>query len=223
MQHRIGRRKMAGKFPIEYEINPISVRGGRAWLTVKVKNISEDPLTGLNVRLNSLDTYAIEVIEDAELVSSLAPDEEEKLHFQVAAQRSGGVYVSVDGRWAGEPFHWESPSRRIAVGEELAELVSVFALSEPHPRRGEPVTIEATLRGLTMSGGLILEFWADTPSGESISVDKTATDVLNPGETATYKSDEFVPEEEGIYVLHAYLFDNTRRIGHETDYLSITT
>ena len=214
---------MAGKFPIEYEISPTSVRGGRSWLTVSIRNISEDPLTGLNVRLNSLDTYAIEVLEDAELVASLAPDEENELHFQVAAQRSGGVYVSVDGRWAGEPFHWESPSRRIAVGDELAELVSVFVLSEPHPRRGEPVTIEATLRGLTMSSDLILEFWVDTPGGESISVDKTATDLLNPGETAIYKSDEFVPEEEGIYVIHAYLFQDTRRIGHETDYLSITT
>ena len=128
---------MAGKFPIEYEISPKSVRGGRSWLTVRIENISEDPLTGLNVRLNSLDTYAIEVMQDAELVSSLAPDEEEELHFQVAAQRSGGVYISVDGRWAGEPFHWESPSRRIAVGDELAELVSVFVLSEPQPRRGD--------------------------------------------------------------------------------------
>jgi hypothetical protein len=214
---------MAGKFPIQYEIEPKSIRGGRSWLAATVKNISEDLLTGLNVRLNSLDTYAIEVLDDAQFVRSLAPDEGKELHYQVAAERSGGIYLSVDGRWAGEPFHWESPSRRIAVGNEVAELVSVFALSEPHPRRGEPVTIEATLRGLTTSSGLILEFWVETPSGESISVDKTATDLLNVGETATYKSDEFVPEEEGIYVIHAYLFDVTRRIGHKTDYLSITT
>ncbi len=212
---------MAAKFPIEYDITPKSVPAGTTWLTVSLKNVSQDALTGLNVRLNSLDTYAIDVQEDAALVSSLEPGEEQELHYQVAAQRSGGVYVSADGRWAGEPFHWECPSRRIAVGDELVELVSVFALSEPHPRPGESITIDATLRGLTTASGLILEFWVVTPSGESVSVDKTATDLLSPGEVAVYTSDPFVPEEQGIYVIHVYLFDDTRRIGHETDYLSI--
>jgi hypothetical protein len=213
---------MAAKFPIEYEISPRSIRAGRSWLAVSLKNVSEDALTGLNVRLNSLDTYAIDIEEEATFVSSLDPDEGEEFHFQVAAQQSGGLYISVDGRWAGEPFHWESPSRRIAVGDEIAELVSVFAVSERHPRVGEPVTIEATLRGLTIARGLIIEFWVESPRGESIAVDKTATDPLSPGETATYKADPFVPEEEGIYVIHAYLFDDTRRVGHKTDYLSIT-
>ncbi|MEA3375849.1 MAG: hypothetical protein U9R72_06590 [Chloroflexota bacterium] len=214
---------MAGKFPIQYQINPTSTPAGRSWLDVSLKNISQDPLTGLDVRLNSLDTYAIEVLGDAEYVSSLAADEEVQLNYRVAARRSGGVYVSVDGRWDGEPFHWESPARRIAVGHQVAELVSVFVLSDPHPRRGEPIHVEATLRGLTTAGGLILEFWVETPSGESISVDKTATDPLSPGEVVTYRPDPFVPEEEGIYVIHAYLFDGTDRIGHATDYLSITT
>lgn len=214
---------MAAKFPIRYDINPRSIPAGRSWLNVSLENISDDPLSGLNVRLNSLDTYSVRVVGDAKLVSSMKPGEDVTLHYQVGAERSGGVYISADGRWAGEPFHWESPSRRIAVGKEIAELVSVFVLSEPHPRRGEPVIIEATLRGLSASSGLILEFWVDTPKGESISVDKTATDPMTVGEVATYKSDEFVPEEEGIYVIHAYLFDDTRRIGHETDYLSITT
>jgi len=213
---------MAAKFPIEYEISPKSIRAGRSWLAVSIKNVSENALTGLNVRLNSLDTYAISVPEDAKYVAKLGPDEGEELHFQVDAQQAGPVYVSIDGRWAGEPYHWESPSRRLAVGDQVAELVSVFALSEPHPRAGEPVVIEATLRGLMLSSGLILEFWVETPSGESISVDKTATDTLNPWEAQTYKADEFVPEEEGIYVIHAYLFEDTTRIGHGTDYLSIT-
>ncbi len=214
---------MAAKFPIRYEINPQSIQAGRSWLDVRLQNVSEDTLSGLDVRLNSLDTYAIEVVENSKFVSSMAPDEEVELHYPVGAERSGGMYISADGRWGGEPFHWESPARRIAVGKEIAELVSVFVLSEPHPRRGEPVTIEATLRGLTPASGLILEFWVVSPSGESISVDKTATDLLTVGEVATYESDEFVPEEEGIYVIHAYLFDDTRRIGHETDYLSMTT
>jgi hypothetical protein len=211
---------MAAKLPVAYEINPKSVQVGISWVTVSLKNVSQDPLTGLNVRLNSLDTYAIDVQEDARFVSSLAADEGEEFHYQVAAQRSGSLYISADGRWAGEPFHWESPPRRIAVGAELAELVTVFGLSEPYARPGETLTIEAVLRGLTTTSGLILEFWVETPSGESLSVDKTATDLLNPGQVETYKAD-FVPEEEGIYVIHAYVFDDTRRIDHKRDYLSI--
>lgn len=214
---------MAAKFPIRYRIKPKSVEAGRSWIDVRVENLSQDSLTGLNVRLNSLDTYAIELVSDAKFISSLAPGENEELHYQVTTRESGAVYVSMDGRWDGEPFHWESPSRRIAVGGEIAELVSVFALTEPHPRPGEPITIEATLRGLTTSSGLILEFWVETPDGESISVDKTATDPLAPGEVSTYKSDPFMPDEEGIYGIHAYLFDDTRRIGHRTDYLSTVT
>ncbi len=214
---------MAAKFPIAYDIDPKSVPAGRSWVTVTLENVSEDGLSGLNVRLNSLDTYAIEVVDDAQFVASLGPGEERALRFQLGARQSGGVYISVDGRWGGEPFHWESPSRRIAVGAEIIELVSAFILSDPEPRRGEPVIIKATLRGLTMASRLVLEFWVETPSGNSISVDKTATDLLNPGEVATYKSDPFIPEEEGIYVIHVYLFDGTRRIGYGTDYLTITT
>ncbi len=213
---------MAAKFPVEYQIKPMSVSAGRSWLTVAVKNISEDALTDLNVRLNSLDTYAIDVEDDAAFVSSLDAGEQTELDYQVAGRQSGGVYLSLDGRWGGEPFHWESPVRRIAVGDEVAELVSVFAVSDPHPRAGEPITVEATLRGLTPSSGLVLEFWVETPAGDSISVDKTATEPLGVGEVETYKADPFVPEQEGIYVIHAYLFDGTRRIGHERDYLSIT-
>ena len=214
---------MGAKFPIAYEIEPESIPAGRSWLTISLSNVSQDPLTGLNVQLNSLDTYAIEVVEDAQFVSALEPDDEVALRYQVGARTSGGVYVSADGRWGGEPFHWESPPRRVAVGAETAELVSVFVLSDPEPRRGESVTIEATLRGLTTASGLILEFWVETPSGESMSVDKTATEFLNPGEVATYKSDPFVPEEEGVYVIHVYLFDGMRRIAHGTDYFSIAT
>jgi len=184
---------MAAEFPLQYEISPRTLRGGRSWLVVNLKNISQDPLTGLHVRLNSLDTYAIDVHEDAKFVSALHADQGTELHHRVGAQQSGGVYISADGRRAGEAFHWESPSRRIAVGDRVAELVSVFALAEPYPRAGEPIVIEATLRGLTLSSGLILEFWVETPSGESISVDKTAADVLSPGEAQMYKADPFFP------------------------------
>jgi hypothetical protein len=33
---------------------------------------------------------------------------------------------------------------------------------------------------------------------------------------------EMTPDEEGLYVLHAYLYDGPERIGHEIEHLSIS-
>ncbi len=212
---------MAAKYPVRYSLSPRSVESGDSWLTVTIENLGDEALTELNVRLNSLDTYSIDVQEPEKYLAELEPGEEAQLHYRITAQQASSVYVSLDGRWGQEPFHWESPAQRIVVGEEMVELVSLFALTEPYPQIGEPITCEATLRGIVPSTGLILEFWLEKPSGESVSLDKVATAPLGPGETAQYTA-HFTPEEEGFYVLHAYLFDDLRRIGHATEYVSIS-
>lgn len=212
---------MAAKYPIRYDFSTQTVRSGDSWLTVTVENLGDEPLIGLSARLNSLDTYSVDVQEPEKYLADLAPGEEAQLHYRITAQQSSSVYVSLDGRWAEEPFHWESPARRIVVGEEMVELVSFFALTEPRQQLGQPITCEARLRGVVPSAGLILEFWLEKPSGESVSLAKVATEPLAPGETTRYTA-EFTPEEEGIYVLHAYLFDDLQRIGHAVEYVSIS-
>lgn len=212
---------MAMNYPIEYEVRPKAVAEGMRWLTLSLKNIGNRELKDLDVRLNSLDTYSILVRGLGELIPTLEPGEEEELPFHVSAQTTGRVYVVLNGRKNGRRFHWESPEIFIRVGEQPAELVSLFALTEPHARLGEPIKCEATVRGLIASAGLVWEFWAEVPGGEFKSLAKGGVGALDAGEEARYTF-EITPDREGIYVLHAYLYQGARRIDHRTEYLSIS-
>jgi hypothetical protein len=207
---------MAILYPIQYELNPKDQERGIHWVTLSLKNTGGEDLTHLDVRLNSLDAYSITIYGTGSYVSSLGPGQESVLPFQVQANATGRVYVSLDGFQDGEPFHWESPDMRLKVGQELAELVSLFALTQPYPPAGEQIKCEATLLGLVPSRGLRLEFWAETPSAEFEELGTVETKDLSGGEVARYAA-EVTPEEKGLYTIHAYLYHGTRRIGHEIE------
>jgi hypothetical protein len=89
-------------------------------------------------------------------------------------------------------------------------------MTPPYPPLEETLRIEATLVGLEKSEGLDLEFWADTPSGEFLDLAKIETKALAANEEATYTA-AITPKEEGCYTIHAYLYDDLKRIGHEKD------
>jgi len=207
---------MAIRYPIQYELNPKSQERGMRWATLSLRNVGDEELTLLDVRLNSLDAYSITIHGTGSYVPSLGPKEEKVLPFQMQANATGRVYVSLDGFKNGEPFHWESPDMRLKVGQELAELVNLFALTQPYPPAGEQIKCEATLLGLAPSRGLKLGFWAEMPNGEFEELGMVETKELSGGEVARYAA-EVTPEEEGLYTIHAYLYHGTRRIGHEVD------
>jgi hypothetical protein len=211
---------MAIKYPLEYELTPTSMDSGRHWVTLRVKNIGTQDLTGLDLNLNSLDAYSISVLGTGSYISILEPNESRELPFQVSANRTGSLYLTLDGWKDGERFHWESPGLPITVGAESAELVSLFAMTEPYSIVGERVRCEATVRGLGQSEGLKLEFWADTPGGEFEELAIVETKALSPGEEATYSA-EVAPDEEGLYTIYAYLYDGVRRIGREVEYVYV--
>ncbi len=129
---------MATRFPLEYEIKPKSVPAGMRWLTLRLKNIGTEPLTGLDVRLNSLDAYSISVYGTSSYIAVLSLGEEQLIPFQVAANGTTSVYATVDGWQDGDTFHWETPGMLVIVGEEAAELVSLFAMTEPYPAQPIP-------------------------------------------------------------------------------------
>jgi len=212
---------MTIKYPIEYELTPKNVATGTRWVTLTLKNISDESLTGLDVRLNSLDAYGLNVYGTGSYVSILSPNEEKEIPFQVSANRTTSVYTSVDGWRDGNPFHWESPAILITVGEEVAELVSLFAMTEPYPPAKKTIKCEATVRGLAESEGLRLEFWADTPGGEFEELATVETAELDTGETARYTA-EITVEERGSYTVYAYLYDGMRRIGRKTEHIYVT-
>lgn len=206
--------------PMEYELKPQTVDQGLTWVNLSLTNVGTKDLRHLDIRLNTLDTYSVEVHDNSTYLDVLRVDEEKQIPFQITAQRRGRVYATVDGWQDGDRFHWESPSLLIRLGSDVAEIESFFAMTPPSPVLGEPVTCEVTLRGVGVSRNLVVEFWAETPSGKNLSLDKQGTDLLPMGETETYTV-EFTPEEEGIYILHAYLFDAGQRIDHQTDAVSV--
>ena len=212
---------MRTKFPFEYELTPKDVDRGMHWLTLRLRNVDTKVLTALDVKLNSLDDYNISIVGTGAYISALELQEEAERSFQISSDLTSRVYASVDGRQGDERFHWETPGILITVGEEVTELVSVFAMTEPYPSPGEVIRCEANLRGLTDGeGDLLLEFWAEMPSGEFEELVALETDALAAEEEATYAV-ELEPEEEGSYRVHAYLYDGPRRIGHQVDHVYV--
>ena len=212
---------MATRFPLEYEIKPKSVPAGMRWLTLRLKNIGTEPLTGLDVRLNSLDAYSISVYGTGSYIAVLSPGEERLIPFQVAANRTTSVYATVDGWQDSDTFHWETPGMLVTVGEEAAELVSLFAMTEPYPTLETTIQCEAVIRGLNPSEGLTLEFWADTPSGEFEELASVETKALDEGEETRYSA-EITVSEKGSYTIYAYLYEGVRRIGRKMEHIYVT-
>ncbi|MFP4345550.1 MAG: hypothetical protein ACLFU8_12720 [Anaerolineales bacterium] len=206
---------------LQYDLTPTTVPTGTRWVLLHLKNVGEHDLKSMQVQLNSLDTYAIDVHGTGSFLQALRVGEEQSVPFQVTVQARGNVYATLDGWREDEPFHWESLSLPIMTGKEVAEIVSLTPLTEPYPTLGAEVTVEAVVRAVAPTQNLVLEFWADTPSRTQLSLAKEGTEVLGPGEEERHRT-SWTPEEEGIYTLHAYLFDRNRRVDHRVAYLSVT-
>jgi hypothetical protein len=139
---------------------------------------------------------------------------ERLIPFQVIADATASVCASVDGWREGAHFHWESPYLVLTVGEDVAELISLFAMAQPYPPLGRRLRCEASVRGLEYSEDLQLEFWAQTPGGEFEELGNVQIKQLSPGEKASCSA-EITPQEQGLYVITAYLYDDGRRIGRK--------
>lgn len=211
---------MAVKYPIDYQLSPRNIDMGTHWVTLNLHNIGAHDLTGLDINLNSLDAYSISVLGTGSYISLLESGEKRVLPFQLSANNTGSLYLTLDGWQDGEPFHWESPSIPIKVGAEVAELVSLFAITEPYSIIGEKVRCEAKVRSLMESEGLSLEFWADTPSGDFEELGIVETKALKAGEEATYSA-EIAPNESGLYTIYAYLYKGARRLGRKVEYVYV--
>ena len=207
---------MPVKYPIEYELKPKEIDTNTRWLTLEGKNIGTDVLTSLDFRLHSLDTYNLYVLGNGAFVAVLNPDEETTIHFNVSALRSTSVYITIDGLRDGISYSWESPLVYLRVGAEAARLTSLFAITEPYSPLGETIRCEATIRGVSETEGMTLEFCSNSPTGDFEKIGTVETKELTANETATYTA-EFEPEEEGLYNIYAYLFDDGNRIGRQTE------
>jgi hypothetical protein len=205
------------RHPVEFEIIPERVERGTKWVTIRIRNLSDNTLKSLDINLNSRDSFFLEPLGTGKYIFELKPNEEELLPFQVQASASTDVYVSINGIENENAFYMESPDIPIRVSDQPADLRSMFVMTEPYPPLEETLKCEANIIGKNQSGELNLEFWADTPSGRFEQIGDIKTKQLTPGEEATYAA-EITPKETGLYTVHAYLYDeNNRRIGHRTD------
>lgn len=210
--------KKGAKYPIEYRLEPVKIDKGMNWIRLNLRNVGKEKLRDLDIKLNSLDSYGLAVYGTGENIDNLKTNKKETVSFKVFGKRSTKVYVTIDGWENGEVFSWESFYTRIRVGEEKAELIGIFALTEPYPPAGKTIRIEAVVRGLKESEGLNLEFWADSPRGEFKELDIFKTRKLKSGEESRYAT-ELIPSEKGLYTIHGYLYEGNRQIGHKVDYV----
>lgn len=204
------------KYPIQYELHPPQIGVGMRWLTVTLRNIGDEELSGLDVRLNSMDDYNIRVFGTGNYIPELYSNEDRAVAFQVSANVTTSLYVTLDGWSAGAPFHWESPAILVMVGQEDAELVSLFTMTEPYPPSGEPLEVEATVRSMAHSTGMQLELWVEAPSGSFDQLEEVELGELEAGKLVRHTA-EFVPHEVGLYKIYAYLQSEVRRIGRQIE------
>lgn len=154
---------MVVSFPIRYDLEPRKVDPGLRWVKLTLHNMGSDDLTGLDVRLNSLDTYSIGVSSVEVTIPTLQPGEEKLCAFQISANLTGQLYITLDGWQNEERFHWDSPGIWVTVGEEMEELID----------------FEETLHTLNEGEDFAIELWTQTPDDLFLGPPDTLPEALS--------------------------------------------
>lgn len=205
------------KYPIEYELSPDTLEKGTQWLTLRLKNVGNENLHNLDIKMHPTDSHQISFRDPNEYIYRLRSDEENYLSFQVDVHGTTSLYFSIRYFKEGGSFHWDSPWIRQQVLGEAAELEGIL-VSNPYGIIGKELEAEATIKGLGNSDELDLTFWMDTPSGKYEELAEIKTKKLSRGEEISYTA-KITPKEEGYYTVYASLYDNRRRIGRHFDTL----
>jgi hypothetical protein len=202
------------RFPLQYELTPDTLEKGTQWLTLRLRNIADVALHNLDIKMHSTDSFHIYFHNSTDHVFRLPPNEERYLAFQVEANATTSIYISVRYYKEGGSFHWDSPWIHERVVGEVAELERVL-VTNPYGLIGRELEVEAMIRGFGDSNGLDLIFWADTPSGEYEDIAQIKTKKLSNGEKASYTA-KITPKEKGYYTVYSTLINNYKRIGRDS-------
>jgi hypothetical protein len=147
--------------------------------------------------MHSIDSLHISFRNPNDYIYLLKLNEEKYLNFQVDANVTSHLYISLHGRKNGDHFHWDSPLLREEVLGDPAEIESIF-VSNPYGNIGRELEVEAVVKGLGDSDGLRLSFWTDTPSGVYEELADIKTRKMSRGEETSYRA-KIKAKEEGYY------------------------
>ncbi|MBD3172803.1 hypothetical protein GF326_10055 [Candidatus Bathyarchaeota archaeon] len=87
---------------LECSISPVKVERGTKWVSVNLENISDKPLSRLEVSLHSIEPYFLSVVRPDSYISQMDTGDIASIPFQVEARESGRVYLTVTGYQEGK-------------------------------------------------------------------------------------------------------------------------
>lgn len=206
---------MKTKLPFEFDITPDKIMTGTHWVTVHLKNLSNDTINNIDIKLHSIDPYFVSVLGTGKYIPEILPGEKKTIPFQIDATIATELFVTIDGVRAEEDFFWDSPTIEIDVGVTSARLRNVFAMSHPHVMLEDTIEAEAMVEGVAGGENLNLTFWMDVPSSHK-KIGSADIGSMEPGEVAR-RSVEVTPQESGMHKIIAYLYEGTKYIGKKTD------
>jgi hypothetical protein len=129
--------------------------------------------------MHSTDSLHISFRNHNDYIFLLRPEEERYLDFQVEANGTSHLYVSIHGHRNGDNFHWDLSLLMEEVLGDPAEIESIFVSNGDI---GGKIEAEATVKGMRDSEGLKLAFWMDIPSGKYEELTEIKTRKLSKGE-----------------------------------------
>lgn len=207
--------------PFEYGIAPRSIEEGDGKITLHLKNIGTKDLTDLEVRLHSLDTFYLLVIDPRVNLQKLEPGEEKTIDFKVKAKNTTDVLVQIEAKEEeGGIINWESPWKMIRVKKQGAEIISMI-ITDYDVKKGQKIQVETKLRGAFDTGHIYsIEVYVDTPEGEYKNIGKFQTKKIKPEEIVRYSVD-YVPKEPGMYAFYSYLYEGENKVGRTRQVLFV--
>ena len=200
------------KYPFEATVTPEVLDRGRNWITVKLRNVSREPLVDVSATLYTYNSYDLDVFPSGSFhfVKELAPQDTEVLNFQVFANHTGRVYLHVTAYRDGALVSWYSPDQEVRLVEDPAEIQTFF-VNRPYWAYEETIETETVVHAHRDVSDLRLEIAATPPSKAHTLMDVIDIDFITKGGTQRFVS-ELYASEEGTYLLTARLFHEQKLI-----------
>jgi len=200
------------KHPFEATVTPEVLDRGRHWITIKLRNVSTEPLTDVSATLYTYNTHDLDVLPSSSFhfIKELRPQDTAGLNFHIFANHTGWVYLHVTAYRDGAYVSWYSPFYEVQLIEDPAEIPTFF-VNRPYWAYEETIETETVVHARRDVPNLRLEIAATPPSKSHTLMDVIDIDFIAEGGTKRFVS-ELYASEEGMYHLTARLFHEHKLI-----------